>query len=82
VETGEERSVVMRAKDQTVLPENRRKMLSPIYARELCGIALIHFGRQQKSGQWTEKLSVGSARMKSESELLLYFFHPSFSCEA
>ena len=43
------------------LNENRRKMLSPIYARELCGIALIHFGRQQKSGQWTEKLSVGIA---------------------
>jgi hypothetical protein len=40
VETGEERSVVMRAKDQTVLPENRHKNLSPIHARELCGIAL------------------------------------------
>ena len=30
----------MRAKDQTVLPENRHKNLSPIHARELCGITL------------------------------------------
>jgi hypothetical protein len=39
VETGEERSVVMRAKDQTVLPENRHINYSAISAHELCGIA-------------------------------------------